>query len=152
MSNMYNIQDIRLLPMDQKEEFKTEEDVRKFLAVDLIQSDGIYYYRERGIVVENSYALILFQYDASIIGYGILKDVVKDECTDVIDGKTIKYKGYLQFFTMSVHNVARITLAEISQISKNIKGFSQSKQFIDIRHYNQVYKLLLRKQTEFVWP
>lgn len=149
MKNMYHIQEIRLLPMDKEEEFKTEADVRKFLAADLIQRDGKYYYRERGIIVENGYALILFQYDGAVIGYGVLKDVVKDECTDVIDGKTIEYKGYLQFFTISVHNVEKITLAEITKISNNIKKFSQSKQFIEMERFDQVYSLLRKKQIEY---
>ncbi len=149
MRNMYHIQEIRLLPMDKEEEFKTEADVRKFLAADLIQRDGKYYYRERGIIVENGYALILFQYDGAVIGYGVLKDVVKDECADVIDGKTIEYKGYLQFFTISVHNVEKITLAEITKISNNIKKFSQSKQFIEMERFDQVYSLLRKKQIEY---
>lgn len=149
MNNLYNIQEIRLLPMDKTEEFKTETATRKFLATELVQRDGKYYYREYGIRVENGYALILFQYNAKIIGYGILKDVVKMGRTGEIDGKTIQYNGYFQFFTVSIHNVADITSDELQQIDNKITEFSQAKRFIDMKYYDQIYNLLLQKQIEF---
>ncbi len=152
MKNPYRIREIRILPMDKKEEFKTEEDARKFLSTELVLRDGKYYYRERGIIIENEYALILFQYDASIIGYAMLNSIEKDVCTDIINGKVIQYNGYYQFFTLTIHNIANITLNEIQKIDKDVTRFSNSKWHIDIEHYNQVYDLLLKKQVEFEQP
>ena len=37
MTNPYNVKEIRILPMDKKEEFKTKKEVREFLSVELIQ-------------------------------------------------------------------------------------------------------------------
>ena len=149
MTNLYNIQEIRILPMDKKEEFKTEEEVRKFLSVELIQKDGKYYYRERGINIQDAYTLVLFQYDASIIGYGILKSVESDPCTDVVNGKTVQYNGYFQFLAMSIHNISHISLREIQQIDGRIAQFSNSKWRIGLKHFDEVYSLLLKKQIEF---
>lgn len=149
MSNMYHVGEIRILPMDKTEEFKTEKAARDFLATELIEKeDGKYYYRERGLDVRNPYTLILFQYDASIIGYGILKDSVAEGCTGIIDGKTINYEGYFQFFTVSIHNVEKITLNEIQQIDGHIE-FTNAKHHIDIKYYDAIYNLLLKKQSEF---
>lgn len=154
MNNIYNIQEIRILPMDRKEEFKTEEAARKFLATELVQLDGKYYYRERGIDVKNVYALILFQYGTSIIGYGILRNVKDGAIMDIIDGKRIQYNGYLQFFAMTIHNIANVALSEIQQIDKRITHFSNPKWHIGKENFEQVYPkvydLLLQKQTEFV--
>lgn len=149
MTNLYNIQEIRILPMDKKEEFKTEREVRKFLSVELIQKDGKYYYRKRGMSIEDTYTLILFQYDASIIGYGILKSVEPDPCTDIVNGKTIQYNGYFQFLAMSIHNISSISLKEIQQIDDRITQFSNSKWRIEIEYFDKIYNLLLEKQIEF---
>lgn len=133
--------------MDRKEEFKTEEEARKFLSTELIQPnrDGKYYYRERGIVVKNGYALILFQYYTSIIGYGVLEKPVPD----VIYNEGIRYNGYLKFFTTSIHNIANITLSEIQRIDKRITHFSNPKWHIRKEYFNQIYDLLLQKQIDF---
>ena len=147
--NMYHIGEIRILPMDKTEEFKTEKEARDFLATELIERDGKYYYRERGLDVRNPYALILFQYDASIIGYGILKDSKADGDTGTIDGKIINYEGYFQFFTVSIHNVEKITLNEIQQIDGHIEQFTNAKHHIDIKYYDAIYNLLLKKQSMF---
>lgn len=150
MANQYNIQEIRLLPMDKTEEFKTVEDARDYLATELIILDGKYSYRERGIVIENPYALVLFQYDNSIIGYGILKNVEKyTHLGKTKYGKELQYNGYLNLFAVSIHNITAIKLDEIRKIDKNIKSFSNVKQFIKIEHYDEIYKLLLQKQIEF---
>lgn len=149
MANPYNIREIRILPMDKKEEFKTEEEVREFLSVELIQRDGRYYYRERGIDIKDGYVLVLFQYDASIIGYGILKNVELDICTDVVNGKTIQYNGYFQFLTMTIHNISYIALRELQQIDDRITHFSNSKWRIKMDYFDEIYHLLLQKQAEF---
>lgn len=154
MINPYNIGEIRILPMDRKEEFKTEDAARKFLFNELVKQDGKYYFRERGIDIKNGYALILFQYGTSIIGYGILESVKDDSIIDEIGGKRIQYNGYLSFFTMSIHNIANITLDELQQIDKRITHFSNAKWRIGKENFNQVYNkiynLLLQKQVEFV--
>ena len=149
MENSYNIQEIRILPMDKKEEFTTLEKVRRFLAVELIQRDGKYYYRERGMNIKGGHVLVLFQYDTSIIGYGILEDMIPDVCTDTINGKTVQYKGYFQFSAMSLHNISSISLSEIQQIDKRITHLSNPKWHIDMEYFDEVYHLLLQKQMEF---
>ncbi len=149
MTNPYNVKEIRILPMDKKEEFKTKKEVREFLSVELIQKDGKYYYRKRGMDIKDGYTLVLFQYDTSIIGYGILKDVESDICTDVVSGKTIQYNGYFQFLAMSIHNVSNVELREIQQIDDRITHFSNSKWRIGVEHFDEIYHLLLQKQVEF---
>ena len=150
MGNLYNIQEIRILPMDKKEEFPTLEEARMFLAVELIQRDGKYYYRERGMSIKGDHALILFQYGTSIIGYGILEDVIPDICTDTINGKTVRYNGYFQFLTMSIHNISSISLNEVQQIDEKITHLSNPKWHIGMEHYDDIYHLLLQKQAEFI--
>lgn len=146
---MYNIQEIRILPMDNKEEFRTEEDARKFLSTELIQFDGKYYYRKHGLIIKSEYALILFQYNNSIIGYGILHSIEKDEIIGIVNGEEVEYRGYLQFFAMSIHNISNITLVEIQEIDKNITRFSNSKWHIKIEHYHKIYDMLLQKQIDY---
>lgn len=115
----------------------------------MFQREEQYYYRERGLDVSNPYVLILFQYDASIIGYGILKGSETDGHTETIDGKIVNYEGYFQFFTVSIHNVEKITLNEIREIDEDIKQFSNAKYHIDIECYDKIYALLRKKQCEF---
>lgn len=148
MTNMLGVQKIQLLPMDKREEFKTEEDARKFLATELVQRDGKYYYRKSGIDIKNDENdLILFQYNSTIIGYGILLGREKIGLTDEETG--VDYNGYLQFMTMSIHNVSNITLEEIQEIDGSITRFSNSKSFIDLNNITKVYDLLIQKQAEF---
>lgn len=150
MPNPYNIQAIRILPMDKKEEFLTEEEVRRFLSVELIlDQKGRYWYREQGMDIKNGYSLVLFQYDASIVGYGIAIKRVIDVCAAIVNGRKVQYNGYFQFLTMTVHNISRIELSEIQQIVPKITRFSQAKPTIEMEYYDDIYDLLLQKQVEF---
>lgn len=79
----------------------------------------------------------------------MLNSIEKDVCTDIINGKVVQYNGYYQFFTLTIHNIANISLNEIQKIDKSITHFSNPKWHIGMEHYNQVYDLLLKKQVEF---
>lgn len=150
MINQYNIQKIRILPMDKREEFRTEEEVRRYLATELIEKDGKYSYREHGMDIDNSHVLVLFQYDNSIIGYGILNNVEKEIHSGKTNcGKEHQYKGYYNFFAISIHNIDPIKYQEIHDIDETVIPFSNAKQFIDITYFDKIYKLLRQKQVEF---
>ncbi len=144
------IQEIRILPMDKKEAFQTEQEVRAFLSHGLAEQDGKYYYRKRGIVLHKGHTLILFQYSNTIVGFGIIQNVVKQKYSEVLNGRTVEYHGYFQFIPESVHNIAQISWKELKEIDKNISAFSQAKQYIDIEHRNQIYGLLFKKQIAYL--
>ena len=147
---MININEIRILPMSNKDyESKTEYDARKFLSTALIERDGKYYYKSRAINIKDKYALILFQYNNTIIGYGVLEDIVRNPITEMADNKTIGYNGYLQFLTITIHNIHNIALQEIQAIDNAITSFSNAKQQIDIKYYYKIYELLLQKQLKY---
>lgn len=145
-----SIQEIRILPMDKKEAFQTEREVRAFLSHGLAEQDGKYYYRKRGIVLHKGNTLILFQYSNTIVGFGIIQNVVKQKYSEVLNGKIVEYHGYFQFIPESVHNIAQISWKELNKIDKNISVFSQAKQYIDIEHRNQIYGLLFKKQIAYL--
>ena len=154
MADLDNIQEIRLLPMDKNEEFPEEEEVREYLAVKLPEEeDGKYYYRERGIIIENYNALILFQYDASIIGYGVLTGVEKlneqgEVHTEQVSEKMVPYNGYYQFIPSSIHNIEEISRDELQKIVGDIP-LKNAKQHIDMKHYDSIREKLLEKQEEY---
>lgn len=150
MANQYNIQEIRILPMDKIKEFKTEKNAREYLATELIDLDGKYSYKERGIVIKNPYALVLFQYDSSIIGYGILNSVEEKKHPGKTGaGEECQYNGYYNFFAISIHNISTTKLKELQNIGINIESFSQAKRFIEITHFDEIYKLLRKKQVKY---
>lgn len=150
MANQYNIQEIRILPMDKTEEFETKKDAREYLATKLIRLDGKYSYRKRSVDIKNPYALVLFQYNNSIIGYGILKSVEENKhLGETGSCEECQYNGYLNFFAITIHNIDPIKYQEIHDIDEAVIPFSNAKQFIDITYFDEIYKLLRQKQVEY---
>ncbi len=77
----YQIERIQLLPMSDREDDNgfEDEEVRDFLGRELAGNDGIYGYNERGIDLEDTDALILFQFHNNIMGYGVYQTRNREE-------------------------------------------------------------------------
>ena len=67
----------------------------------------------------------------------------------MVNGTTIRYNGYFQFLTMSIHNILHIALREFQQINEKIIHFSNAKRRIEMKYFDEIYHLLWRKQLEF---
>lgn len=147
----YAIQEIRLLPMDDQIEFPTWKSVREFLAAGLASQDWEYWYHERGIDLENTDALVLFQYKASIVGYGVFMTRKKEgPCSEMVNGQLLTYHGYNKFYPNSVENIDPITASEFTRIVPKFRKFCQSMQKIDLSHLAEISHLLQYKQSIFI--
>ena len=147
----YAIQEIRLLPMDDKIEFLTWKSVRDFLAAGLASQDWEYWYHERGINLKDTDAVVLFQYKASIVGYGVFRTRVKTgPYPEMVNGQLLTYHGYNKFYPNSVENIEPITASEFAQIVPKFRKFCQSMQKIDLSHLAEISKLLEYKQSIFI--
>lgn len=146
MFENYNIKEIRCLPMDSKYEFLDEKEVREFFSTGLEQQNGRYYYHQNGINLEDTDALVLFQYMGSIVAYGIFKTRIKDKLISEVHGIEITYNGYNQFDTQSVHNIEKISSEEFKALNPGFKRFSQSMQKVNIKLLEPLSILLQEKE------
>lgn len=147
MLEKYDIKEIRFLPMDNKVEFRDEEAVRAYLEKKLpVDNEGKYYYHQRGIDLKNVDTLVLFQYNSSLIGYGVFKtrDFEKD-----VNGKKIKELGYNEFYVDSIYNIEKISSEEFKMVVPTFKRFSQSMQKIDIKFLESISNLIEKKRKAF---
>lgn len=133
----YHIEQIRLLPMGQKPEsgFPTEEAAREFLAGEFSE-DGVYVYEKKGLNIRDQDALILFQYDGGIIGYGVFQSRNYEE-------------GYQQFYPESVHNTERISSVELKAVCPEFNCFGQGMTKLDIESLAPLSVLLKVKQAVY---
>lgn len=140
----FNIPEIRLIPMS-PEEFKgySIEDIQqKFFLSDLINREGCgYYYKERGLNSENN-ALLLFQIRGEIIAAARLDCVVEDEGYE-------GYRGAYYLYPDSIIVFEPITLYDLKSVCPEFKAFTQSKQFIDIKHLNDILELICEKSKNY---
>ena len=142
MFRTYDIKEIRILPMcntqQQKEYgFENDDEVRDYLSEGLPSTEkGKYYYKERGIDLYDTDALILFQYGGRILGYGIYKD---RNCDD----------RYFQFYPESIHNVEEISADEVRSVYPSFKRFVRMQK-IPLDYLEAITPLLKRKQKLFV--
>lgn len=133
----YQIQQIRLLPMSRKDEFgcPTEEAARAFLAGELSE-DGVYVYEQKGLNIKDQDALILFQYNGGVIGYGVFRFRNYAE-------------GYQQFYPESVHNTERISSVELKAVCPDFNRFGQDMKKLDIACLEPLSVLLKVKQAVY---
>ena len=139
MFENYKIERIQLLPMSDKEYnngFKDEEEVQDFLERELIEEDGRYIYNKKGIALENTDALILFQFQNNILGYGIYQTRNRKE-------------KYYKFYADTIYNIEKITANEFKKIVPVFKKSSNVKQIIDMEYFNTISLLLQKKKNVF---
>lgn len=137
MFKNYQIKRIQLLPMSDREDdngFADEEEVREFLDSELAENDGIYGYNERGIDLEDTDALILFQFHNNVIGYAIYQTRNREE-------------KYYKFYTDSIYNTEKITADELSKAVPDFTHFSRVKQIIDMQYLDAIFLLLEKKKN-----
>lgn len=141
MFRTYDIKEIRILPMCNEKQkdygFVDDDHVRNYLSEKLpLTEEGKYYYNERGIDLYDTNALILFQYNGKIMGYGIYKD---RNC----DGR------YFQFYPDSIHNIEVISAEELRSVYPSFKGFTRMQK-IPLDFLKPITFLLEKKQKLFV--
>jgi len=140
MFRAYDIKEIYILPMCDKKQktygFMNDDEVRDYLSEELpLTKKGKYYYNEIGIDLYDTDALILFQYHAKILGYGVYND---RNCDD----------RYFQFYPNSIHNVKAISAEELRAIYPDFKEFTRMKK-IPLSFLESISHLLKRKQKLF---
>lgn len=134
----YNITQIRFLPMNNENDdygFTSEKSVREFFSKELVK-DGKYYYGAKGLNIYDQDALILFQYNANIIAYGVLMTRNYDD-------------GYYQFYKESIHNVEKISSAEFKAVNPDFKRFGNYMGDVNIELLEPISTLLKNKQEVF---
>ena len=139
MFENYKIERIQLLPMSDKENdngFEDEHEVRDFLDSELAENDGIYGYNERGIDLEDTDALILFQFQNNIVGYGIYQTRNREE-------------KYYKFYTDTIYNTEKISANELRKIIPEFTHFSRVKQIINMQYFDVISLLLQKKKNTF---
>lgn len=120
---------VRVLPMDQKDEFEglTIEEVQKdFFLNQLPKREGEYRYKAKGLIAYKVTTLVLFQYDNHIIACADLDKIVKFEKIE----EDI-YRGAFYFNPNSIKVFAPMTNADINNIFKCTKKFGQVKHSLD---------------------
>lgn len=147
MFSNYAIQEIRLLPLSKEKEFPTWNDVTDYLDHDLpVKYNWKFWYREKGIDLENTDALILFQYDAQIVGHGVFKTrVAIEQPPEMVRGELVIYHGYNEFYPNSVRRIHPITSQELTVIAPDFRRFSRMKK-IDLKYLAQICQLLKQKE------
>lgn len=139
MFEKYKIKRIQLLPMSDREDdngFENENEVRDFLDRELAENDGIYGYNERGIDLEDTDALILFQFQNNIVGYGVYQTRNREE-------------KYYKFYADTIYNTEKITADELGKIIPEFTHFSRVKQIIDMQYIDEISLLLQKKKNTF---
>lgn len=140
-----DIPEIRVLPMDKNNEFKTYEAAVNFLTKEMVERKGEYQYKKRGMIC-NENSLVLFQYDSKLIGCArFLKRIKYNE--PIIDSKKDVYKGYFRFDIDSIVIFDEpITESEIRSIDDHLVGLENVKQSIKIKYLKSVLKLIHNKK------
>lgn len=137
------IPEIRFLPMS-KDVFSTYKEVVDFLSNSMCNKDGEYeYIKCKMRCKENS--LVLFQYDAKLIGCArFLRNVDYD--SPIIDSDENECYGYYVFDidTVRIFNEP-IGEEEFKQIDKSFKHFSQGTRKTDIQLLDEVINLIISR-------
>lgn len=145
--NEFNIPETRLIPMSSSEfeDYNTFEEVQnKFFLEELITRERCAYkYREKGLKSQNN-ALLLFQYNNTIIASARLDEVVAFEDTE--DGV---YRGAYYLYPDSIQVFEPITLRDFKIVCPSFIGFSQTKRYIEINCLNAILKLIELKSQNY---
>ena len=141
MFKEYDIKKIYILAMCNRKQksfgFEDINEVRDYLDEELpLTKEGRYYYNERGIDLYDTDALILFQYEGKILGYGIFMD---RNCDD----------RYFQFYPESIHNIEEISAEEFRSVYPSLKKFTRMKK-ISLDYLKPISLLLKRKRKSYV--
>ena len=146
-----NAPEIRILPMSRVEEFTYEEyetihEIQeKYFLGELIDRNGLYYFRERGLLSPIG-SLVLFQIEASIIASAILSGYEKyDEPYDDL------YWGALIFDVNSIEVFEPIEAEEIYDIDETFTGFSHKKHRWNYS-YLERFRALIASKKQIMFP
>ncbi|AWK52761.1 hypothetical protein DIC82_17955 [Clostridium beijerinckii] len=147
-TNNKSISEIRFLPMDSKEEFKTYKEAIEFLSKTMPNRNGKYGYRSNKMTCKEG-SLVLFQYDAKLIASARFLENIKYEKPIVYSEKDIS-KGYYIFDVSSIQIFEEpITAAEYFNIDNTFKNFNQSTRITDLIHLKKVIDLINSKVKNF---
>lgn len=127
--------DVRLLPMSRTKEFSTLDKAKEFLLVELPSSDrnGEYYYRRSGLDAERG-TVVLFQYDAQIIGSALFLDA--GPLPSRLPPPDDVYTGIIRFDPASIRTFKPLGSAVIRRVwGSAFKKFGQGAQHLDPRRY-----------------
>ena len=139
-----SIEEIRIFPMSNKDpDSATLGKLESYLSDKLPNNqEGKYYYPSKpGMTYKiNTEVLVLFQYQGTIRGCGILTDLVEDDGKIEFDKE---YNGYFQFEPSSLKYFKKpIKKEEIALISDKFKRFGQAKQTIEIENLDKILDLI----------
>ncbi|HCW54756.1 MAG TPA: hypothetical protein DG753_13705 [Clostridium sp.] len=137
------IPEIRFLPMS-KDVFSTYEKVVEFLSNRMCNEDGEYEYIKCKMRCEEN-SLVLFQYDAKLIGCAkFLRNIDYD--SPIIDSDKNECHGYYVFDIDTVRIFDEPILAEeYKKIDSTFEKFSQGTRETDITLLEQVMKLIISR-------
>lgn len=142
MFEKYDIKEIRILTTSSELEFNTEKEIRKYLGYTLPKvEEGKYWYRERGIDVENEDILVIFWYRNKGIGCGILHNRTKEKNGDS--------RGFLSFYPETIFNIDGITEDEIHCFSDMPKQVLQGSPKIDMKALDKILNLIYEKWRKY---
>ncbi len=135
---------IRVLPMSTELEFPTLADVHEFFLEDIPTRDvpGQYFYR-RSTIRAPVGALVLFQYQGSIIAHALLES---DGGVAIYDDPV--YSGYLVFDPASIVVYERpVTQQQFDRVWPGVR-FSQARHNLPTEHYAAYLALLRETRNE----
>ncbi|AZV42010.1 5-methylcytosine-specific restriction enzyme A [Peribacillus asahii] len=135
---------IRLLPMSETDpEFaeQTIESLQEWFVNELPNRE---YNFKKGMNAESG-TLVLFQYKGHVIASAILEEKIM-----YTEGNEGGYRGAYYFTPSSIAVFSPITPEEMRNIWTQFKGFNQSLQKLDVKQYELLYQLLLRKNIRYV--
>ncbi len=142
---MDSIPEIRIIPMSKSKEFESKpiETVQQEYFIDeLINRDNcLYFFRNVGINCALN-ALLLFQYDNSIIACAKLKGIKRYE--NPMDGI---YRGALALEKSSIRIFNPIAADELHAVDPEFKKFNQVKQSLNIDCLPRLFALISRKEA-----
>lgn len=142
MFEKYDIKEIRILITNSELEFENRKKIRKYLRDELPkEQEGRYWYRERGIDVENKDTLVIFWHQKEGVGCGILHDREKE-----VNGE---YNGFLCFYPETVFNISPISEDEIHRLSDIPKEIVQGSPKVDIGALEGVLNLIYEKWRSY---
>ncbi len=136
--------EIRIIPMNKSIEFKNkpvEAVQQEFFIDELINGNNcLYLFRNTGINCAQN-ALLLFQYNNSIIACARLKGITRYE-----NPKDGIYKGALALEKKSIRVFNPITADELHAVDSEFKKFSQVKQSLNVDCFPRLLTLISSKE------
>ncbi|MDM5358813.1 HNH endonuclease [Peribacillus sp. ACCC06369] len=135
---------IRLLPMSETDPEFAEQTIENLQEWFVSELPFRKYNFKKGMNADPG-TLVLFQYKGHVIASAILEEKIM--YTEDNEGE---YRGAYYFTPSSIAIFSPITSEEMKNIWTQFKGFNQSLQKLDIKQYELLYQLLLRKNIRYV--